>query len=205
MTPLSRQGIVRTYHAYAPFYDILFGAILDPGRRALAETVQALGPKSLLEVGVGTGLMLERYPPATKVHGIDLSDTMLEKARLRIRHLADRDIRLASMNAEAMSYSDDSFECVTLPYVLSVTPNPRRLVAEVRRVCRKGGVILVLNHFSGEGVWRGLEKALCGVAGWIGFHSEFLLEEHILSHDWEICSLRKVNAFGLSCLIAIRN
>src|SRR5512145_2389950 len=102
MTPLSRQGIVRTYHAYAPFYDILFGAVLEPGRRVLAEAVQALGPKSLLEVGVGTGLMLERYPPTTTVHGIDLSESMLEKAQLRIRHLADRDIRLTSMDAEAM-------------------------------------------------------------------------------------------------------
>jgi phosphatidylethanolamine/phosphatidyl-N-methylethanolamine N-methyltransferase len=205
MTPLSRQGIVRTYHAYAPFYDILFGPILEPGRRALAEAVQALGPKSLLEVGVGTGLMLERYPPATRVHGIDLSDTMLEKARLRIQHLADRDIRLVSMDAEAMAFLDDSFECVTLPYVLSVTPNPRRLVAEVRRVCRKGGVILVLNHFSGDTVWRGFEKALRGIADWIGFDSEFRFEEHILTHDWEIRSSRKVNALGLSRFIAIRN
>ena len=196
---------MRTYGAYAPFYDIVFGAILAPGRRALAEVVCALQPKSFLEVGVGTGLMLERYPPTTTVHGIDLSESMLEKARARTRHLADRDIRLASMDAETMAYPDDSFDCVTLPYVLSVTPNPRRLVAEVRRVCRKGGVILVLNHFSGDTLWRGLEKALRGVADWIGFRSEFRFEEHILAHDWEIRSSQKVNALGLSRLISIRN
>ena len=56
--PLSRDVVVRAYRRYAPVYDRIFGGVLNPGRRALAEAVTALQPASLLEVGVGTGLML---------------------------------------------------------------------------------------------------------------------------------------------------
>ena len=63
MDAISSDHVIRTYRFYAPVYDWVFGAILEPGRRALAESVRRLSPASLLEVGVGTGLMLGQYPP----------------------------------------------------------------------------------------------------------------------------------------------
>lgn len=206
MRPISVDNVVNTYRFYAPLYDKLFGAILEPGRRALTDTVNAIRPASILEVGVGTGLTLQRYPARSSVVGIDISNEMLDIARERAeKTLADRDIRLCAMDAEAMDFPDGSFDCVAIPYVLSVTPHPERLVAEIRRVCRKGGAILILNHFSGSRFWWFLERAVRSLANRIGFRSDFCFDEQILKYDWEILSVKKVNFLGLSRLVTIRN
>jgi phosphatidylethanolamine/phosphatidyl-N-methylethanolamine N-methyltransferase len=119
--------------------------------------------------------------------------------------MKERNIRLVAMNAEAMDFPDGSFDCIAIPYVLSVTPEPQKLIAEIRRVCRKGGTILILNHFSGSPFWWLLEHAVKSLADHIGFRSDFCFDEQILKHDWEIQSVRKVNFFGLSTLVVIRN
>lgn len=206
MRPISVDNVVNTYRFYAPLYDSLFGAILEPGRRALTAAVSAIRPTSILEVGVGTGLTLSRYPSSSSIIGIDISDHMLEIARERVeKSLAGRNIHLLAMNAESMDFPDSSFDCVAIPYVLSVTPHPERLVAEIRRVCRKGGTILILNHFSGSRIWWFLERAVRALANRIGFRSDFCYDEQILKYDWEIQSVKKVNLFGLSRLVTIRN
>ncbi|HZF79512.1 MAG TPA: class I SAM-dependent methyltransferase, partial [Rubrivivax sp.] len=120
----SLHDVVRTYGLFAPLYDRLFGAVLEPGRRAMARAASAQGPATLLEVGVGTGLTLAAYPPATQVTGIDLSPAMLARAERRASAMPERAITLAVMDAEHMDFPDHSFDCVTVPYVLSVTPNP---------------------------------------------------------------------------------
>lgn len=205
MEPVSVDNVVNTYRFYAPLYDRLFGAVFEPGRRALAAAATSLNPGSLLEVGVGTGLTLGRYPVGCEIVGIDVSNEMLDIARLRAETIPDRNIQLAVMNAEAMDFPDGYFDCVALPYVLSVTPHPERLVAEIRRVCRKGGTILILNHFSGSKFWWFLERAVRSFANKIGFRSDFCYTEQILKYDWEVQSVTNVNFLGLSKLVTIRN
>jgi phosphatidylethanolamine/phosphatidyl-N-methylethanolamine N-methyltransferase len=104
-----------------------------------------------------------------------------------------------------MPFADHSFDCVTLPYVLSVTPRPARLVQEVRRVCRPGGTIALLNHFSGSRFWWMLERLVKPAADQVGFRSDFDYAEHVLSHDWQVLALHPVNLFGLSKLVLLRN
>jgi phosphatidylethanolamine/phosphatidyl-N-methylethanolamine N-methyltransferase len=202
---ISVESVASNYRFYAPLYDRLFGAVLEPGRQALAQTVAALRPRSLLEVGVGTGLTLSQYPASTQIVGIDISDEMLEIAKGRAEKMPERNIQLAAMNAESMDFPNDSFDCVAIPYVLSVTPNPERLVSEIRRVCRKGGTILILNHFSGSHFWWFLEKVVRSFANRIGFRSDFSFNEQILKHSWEVQSVQRVNFLGLSKLVHIRN
>ena len=203
--PLSRESIVRAYGRYAPVYDRLFGGVLDPGRRALADAVARAAPRRLLEVGVGTGLMLARYPATTAMVGVDLSRAMLDKAQARAQALPNRDIQLEVMDAEALRFDSGAFDCVTVPYVLSVTPDPRRLVSEIRRVCRKDGTILILNHFSGSRFWWALERVVRPLADRVGFRSDFELDEQISRYDWKVETVTPVNLFGLSKLVSIRN
>lgn len=202
---LPAHSVVRTYDRFSPLYDLVFGAVLEPGRRALTQAATALQPGSLLEVGVGTGLTLASYPAATRVVGVDLSGEMLERARARAAALPGRDIALHLMNAEALEFEDASFDCVTLPYVLSVTPQPARLVAEVRRVCKPDGHILVVNHFSGSRFWWLMERAVRSMAQRVGFRSDFGFEQHVLAYDWQVLSVRPVNLFQLSKLVVLRN
>jgi phosphatidylethanolamine/phosphatidyl-N-methylethanolamine N-methyltransferase len=202
---IAPTDVVKTYRRYAPVYDQLFGRILEHGRRELASVVKREMPRTLLEIGVGTGLMLHRYPVETHVTGIDLSEDMLKIARHRAELMQDRRIQLLAMNAEKLEFPDESFDCVALPYVLSVTPNPESLVREIRRVCKKDGAILILNHFSGSRFWWAMETAVRAIADKIGFHADFDYEEQILKYDWDVQSSQKVNLMGLSRLVQIRN
>jgi phosphatidylethanolamine/phosphatidyl-N-methylethanolamine N-methyltransferase len=202
---ISQADVLKTYNFYAPIYDYLFGKVLEPGRRALSGQVNALKPESLLEVGVGTGLLLPTYPIQSKITGVDISAAMLEIAKQRARLLPHVNIHLEVMDAEALKFPDESFDCVVLPYVLSVTPDPDALVKEVRRVCRKNGTIILVNHFSGSGTWYLLEKLVKNLAERIGFRSEFSYEANVLKHDWQVVLTQTVNLFGLSKLIVIRN
>jgi phosphatidylethanolamine/phosphatidyl-N-methylethanolamine N-methyltransferase len=205
MKTVSLDNVISTYRFYAPLYDRLFGAVLEPGRRVMLKQVQALAPKTVLEVGVGTGLTLARYPKASMLTGIDVSPAMLDIARERAAALPDRQICLAGMDGEDMKFPDGHFDCVTVPYVLSVTPDPDHLVSEIRRVCSKGGTILILNHFSGSRFWWLLERGVRSLAAKIGFRSDFDYDEQILRHDWKIISVERVNLFGLSKLVTIEN
>lgn len=202
---MSREQVEQSYRRYAPVYDLLFGAVLGPGRLAMTQLVGRLGPSRILEVGVGTGLALTHYPAEARISGIDVSEEMLAVARRRLGSKDAGRVELRTMDAEAMDFADGSFDCVTLPYVLSVTPNPERLVAEVRRVCRPGGHIVIVNHFSGQWPWRLLEALFRPLGGWLGFRTEFSLEQHVLRHDWDVVSVEPANLLALSRIIHIRN
>lgn len=205
MSSISSDNVINTYRFYAPLYDRLFGAVFEPGRRSLTDATSGLAGASILEVGIGTGLTLARYPATSKIAGIDISSDMLSIARERAKRLNNHNIHLAVMNAEEMDFPDNSFDCVTMPYVLSVTPHPERLVSEIRRVCKPDGTILILNHFSDSRLWWFLEKALHPLANRIGFRPEFHFHEQILQYDWEVESVKKVNFLRLSTLVKIRN
>ena len=199
--------VVRSYHRYAPVYDRVFGAIYEHGRRELASSVSRfVQGHSLLEIGVGTGLTLPLYPEGFDVTGVDICPDMLERAQRRAeRELPGRDIHLALMDGEKLDFADGSFDCVVLAYVLPVTPHPDQLVAEVRRVCRKDGIIFVLNHFNGSRVWWLLELLVRPLAKVVGFRSDFSIDEHVMRHDWKVEAIQVVNLFGLSKLVTIRN
>lgn len=205
MPNISSKNVVSTYRFYAPLYDLLFGAVLGPGRKRMARTVRQLEPARILEIGIGTGLTLDQYPQDASLTGIDLSPEMLDRARRRAGEMQGRAIDLHVMDAEALDFADASFDCVTVPYVLSVTPNPDRLVSELRRVCRPNGHIVIVNHFSGSRFWWLLEQIVRSAADRIGFRSDFDYSRHILSHNWQVQSCTPVNLFGLSKLVVIRN
>lgn len=201
----SAAVVSRVYDLYAPVYDSLYGAVLAPGRRALARQVQQLKPRRLLEIGVGTGLMLPQYPETTALVGVDLSAAMLARAHRRAAKLPGRDIALQVLDAEHMPFADHSFDCVTLPYVLSVTASPDQLVAEARRVCQPGGTILLLNHFTGSRFWWAMERLVSPLANRVGFRSDFSFDNHVLRHGWQVQAVQPVNLFGLSKLVVLRN
>lgn len=202
---ISQADVKKTYRFYAPIYDYLFGAVLEPGRKALSKEVALLKPKKILEIGVGTGLLLEKYPCNSEIIGIDISEEMLNIARHRANQLPNASITLIAMDAENLAFDDNSFDCVVLPYVLSVTPNPEKLISEMQRVCTVGGIIIIVNHFSGSGTWYLLEKMVKNLAEKIGFRSEFSYEKHIAQYNLNVIKIFNTNIFNLSKLIVIKN
>src|SRR5262249_1187255 len=67
---------------------------------------------------------LARYPESTAVVGVDVSADILKIPFRRARTLGTREIHLSLMNVEALAFPDETFDCVVLPYVPSVTPRP---------------------------------------------------------------------------------
>lgn len=105
----------------------------------------------VLEVGVGTGLNLALYPDNVTLTGIDLSAAMLAIARTRAEGLG-RTPDLREADAQALPFADASFDTVTCTLSLCTIPDDRRAVAEMWRVLRPGGRLLLLDHI-GSHIW----------------------------------------------------
>lgn len=98
-----------------------------------------------LEVGIGTGKNLPWYPAEVLLTGIDFSERMINKARRKSRKRGNRP-ELKVMDAEDMQFEDNSFDTVVTSCVFCSVPNPVRGLQEIRRVCKNGGKILMLEH-----------------------------------------------------------
>jgi len=202
---MDNASIITAYKRYARSYDCLFGRILDPGRRLVVEKMNCLPGEKVLEVGVGTGLSLPCYPDQTSVAGIDISPHMLARANHRIFSEGLRNCSLSLMDAQNMSFADGFFDKVAAMYIASVVPDPQDMVSEMKRVCKSGGDLLIVNHFSNcKRLIRASETMLSPLASIIGFRPLFSMDEFILDTSLDVVESIPVNAFGYWTLIRAR-
>ena len=186
--------VERVYEKQAKVYDLTFGPALHPGRLVAIERMGIQPGDRVLEVGVGTGINTSLYPRNCHVTGIDFSTPMLEKARERKVREGLKNVRLFEMDAANLTFADDSFDIVYAPYLVSVVPDPVQVVREMRRVCRPGGKIIVLNHFrSANAVLSRVERALSPFTVHIGFKSDLDLPGFLAQADLKPISIEKVN------------
>jgi ubiquinone/menaquinone biosynthesis C-methylase UbiE len=104
---------------------------------------QATG--DVLEVAIGTGLNLPFYPPGVRLTGIEWSPEMLALARRRAGELG-RTADLRDGDAQALPFPDTSFDTVVCTLSLCAIPDDRRAIAEMSRVLKPGGRLLLLDH-----------------------------------------------------------
>ncbi|PYR29733.1 MAG: SAM-dependent methyltransferase [Acidobacteria bacterium] len=177
------------YEKLASVYDFTFGPTLHPGR---VQAIQRMGIKPgdrVLEVGVGTAINANLYPRDCAVTGIDLSGSMLEKARDRVARKGIRNVRLIEMDAV-----DDTFDIVYAPYLISVVPDPIAVAREMRRVCRTGGRLIFMNHFRSPNPLLGwIERVISPFTVHIGFKSDLDLPAFVAQAELEPLSIEKVN------------
>jgi len=202
---LDQAAIRDTYDRYARVYDTIFGRVLNPGRRRAVALVDHGPPRRILEVGVGTGLSLPCYRRESRIVGIDVSSKMLDQARRRVaRHGLDNVEDLVEMDAEAMSFASATFDAVVCMHVASVVPHPDRLMAEVARVVRPGGEVVVLNHFwTGRGAMSAFERGLSRWSNTIGFRP-MTLDELLAATPLACVGEEPVNLFGYWTVVRFR-
>lgn len=138
-----------------------------------------------LEVAIGTGLNLAHYPRDIHLTGIEFSPQMLELARARATDLG-RDLDLRIGDAQALPFPDDSFDTVVCTFALCAIPDDQQAVAEMVRVLRPDGALLLADHVeAGPWVGRLIQRAIDVVTVRVG-------GEH-----WRRRPIRHVQALGL--------
>jgi len=152
----------RYYDEFATRYDDARGGRVPGGYHDLIDELELAflarhgRGKSLLEVGCGTGLLLERMAAfASEAEGVDLSPGMLDKARAR-------GLTVREGSATALPYEDDRFDVSCSFKVLAHIEQIRAALSEMIRVVRPGG--LALAEFYNPWSLRALAKRL-GPAG----------------------------------------
>ena len=204
---LDADAVRAAYRRWAAIYDVVFGGVSAIGRRSAVAAVNSLPGARVLEVGVGTGLALPHYLPGKRITGIDLSADMLARARQRVAAERLGNVEaLLELDAEATGFSDGAFDIAVAMFVASVVPHPRRLLAEMRRVVRPDGHILLVNHFAAE---RGLrwwaERAMAPASRALGWHPDFRLEALLAASERDAAILTPQAPFGLFTLVRLRN
>src|SRR3954463_5364959 len=193
-TAVENDFVEAVYDKLAKVYDLFFGPTLHPGRLQAIERMNIQAGERVLEVGVGTGINLSLYPREAQVTGIDFSGSMLEKARERAARKGAAPVRLLQMDAADLRFADDSFDIVYAPYLISVVPDPVTVAQEMRRVCRPGGRIIILNHFlSPNPLLSRVERLISPATIHIGFKSDLDLPAFLAQADLNPKSIEKVN------------
>mgnify|MGYP006423588983 CR=1 FL=1 len=174
-------SIRKAYRFYAPFYNHIFGRIVDEGRREAVNALPDEPGDRILEIGVGTGLSLPLYSHDVEVTGIDVSPEMLAIARDKYPASEYPQVReLREMDAEKLDFPDDHFAGSVAMYVASVVPDPAAMMREMFRVTRPGGPVLVVNHFnSSKPFMRTVENRMTRFSKKLGFRPDFSLEHFV--------------------------
>jgi phosphatidylethanolamine/phosphatidyl-N-methylethanolamine N-methyltransferase len=204
---MDREQVRTIYGKYSSVYDLIFSHFFSPRIKLGLNRSGIQKGDRVLEVGVGTGISLGLYPKSCTVVGVDVTRKMLEKAQGKKAAMQLDNVQLMEMDGENLTFADDSFDHSVAAFVVTVVPNPEKMVAEMKRVTKKNGSILILNHFcSHNGLLLKLEKLfspLCERWGWRSDVSTNLLSNHCNLHIKEI--FKKTRLDPWSIIIATNN
>jgi phosphatidylethanolamine/phosphatidyl-N-methylethanolamine N-methyltransferase len=198
----SMEGI---YSFYSPFYDLIFGKVLEAGRKQ-AFTYLNTSNKKVLEVGIGTGLTLRHYPKSCHIVGIDISAKMIERAKQRVKEMGNGlKVELEVMDACKMNFEDNTFDAVLSPYVITTVKDPHQFCQEIVRVCKPGGQIIIVNHSKDPerllGMLGKIESFTSPFFARVGFVTDLDVVSLVKSTEIEIQNVINCNYFNLHKII----
>jgi len=199
---MDAASVRHAYRRWAPVYDFTFGLIAEAGRKHAVRIINRRKGR-VLEVGVGTGLSLPCYGDHLAITGIDLSPEMLAKATHKVeRKKLGNVVALHEMDAGALAFPDESFDTVVAMYVMTVVPEPERVMRELERVCAAGGEVILVNHFSQDEGFRGwLERKLAPFADLIGWRPVFGLDQVLVCEALRLAERRALRPLGLFTML----
>jgi phosphatidylethanolamine/phosphatidyl-N-methylethanolamine N-methyltransferase len=143
------------YDRISPYYDFM-ESILE--RIAFARwrkrVFDSLHGEKILEVGVGTGKNFDFYPGGKKITAIDFSPKMLSKARNKAK-AKGLSVDLVEMDVQDLRFADQTFDTIIATFVFCSVPDPIKGLREIKRVCKKDGKIILLEHVRPGGAFGG--------------------------------------------------
>ena len=200
------HSVKSSYARWAPVYDKTFGVATHVGRRTAVDYINAQNGTQVLEVGVGTGLALPLYRGDLQVTGVDFSDEMLAKAKEKAQNLELTQVKaLKQMDARDLGFADNSFDAVAAMHIVSVVPEPVRVVAEMARVCKPGGKIVITNHFSRDtGFLSLVERITAPFANVLGWHSDFDIKTVLQAPELQIVEKESLPPMGMMTFLVLQ-
>src|SRR5678816_4457422 len=188
----------RIYSEYALLYDKTFGKIFYDCIKRVIESLNIPAGAQVLELGVGTGTSFPAYPRHCEVIGIDLAPDMLVQARAKIAKNTWSHLQVMEMDALNLTFADNSFDYVTAFHTVTVVPDPIRMLTEAKRVCRPGGKIVIVNHFTTDLPIIGpLTEALDPVTRRLGWQTKLKLDSFLRSTNFNADEIYKVSKLSL--------
>ncbi len=193
------------YAVYSTFYDSVFGRLYAPGRLAAVRLMNVRPGEEILEVGVGTGVSLPHYPRHARIVGVDISREMLAKAEERKAALGLSNVEIYEMDATRMDFPEGRFDKVIAAHVVTVVPEPLKVMEEMKRVCKDSGEIYILNYVgASSGIAARLEQLFSPIRKAMGLGAYIDLEAVIKEAGLTVEYKERVNVFGLCRLIRCR-
>jgi phosphatidylethanolamine/phosphatidyl-N-methylethanolamine N-methyltransferase len=202
---MDEDAVRLAYKRWAPVYDHTFGRVAGEGRKHAVEVINQSSGR-VLEVGVGTGLSLPSYKPSLDIVGIDLSPEMLDKARERMAEEALENVSgLYEMDASNLTFADNSFDTVVAMFVMTVVPEPEKVMRELARTCKPGGEVMLVNHFStDEGVRGWVERRMAPFGDKIGWRPVFDVDRVMVCPELQLFEKRSLRPWGIFTMMRFR-
>ncbi len=152
---LDKTQIINTYRGKASAYDIWGRLTETRARNRSLELAKIQDGERILEVAVGTGLtfaeILKANPNGQNV-GIDLTDAMLEEAKIKAEKIGHGNYQLSVGDAYSLDFADNHFDLVVNNYMFDLLPEAdfSTVLKEFRRVLKPDGRIVLINMTKGE-------------------------------------------------------
>jgi phosphatidylethanolamine/phosphatidyl-N-methylethanolamine N-methyltransferase len=195
----------RVYSDLARFYDFFFGRVFVDREHETIEGLNLRPGNRVLEVGVGTGIALGGYPPYAHVVAIDPSADMLKRAQKRVAENNWGHIELKLGDALNLDFPDNSFDYVTSFHVLTVVPDPNRMMSEMIRVCKPGGRIAITTHFqSDKRAVAALNSIVNPITRQLGWTTKLRKKDVLTGHPIALERNEKISPMSVHTVIIAR-
>lgn len=160
-----RPRVLRTYSRLAPVYELWAKLTESRARRRVLELAEVRDGESILEIAVGTGVQLvalARRNPSGRTVGVELADGMLARARREVTRAGIERVELPKADALRLPFEEATFDLVVNSYMLDLLPLAEipAALAEMKRVLRPGGRLVLSNMTKGERPWHRAWDAL---------------------------------------------
>ncbi len=166
--------IKKRYDRVAPVYDSL-EYLMEKGkmgdwRQNLWQRVEDKIDKDnlrLLEAGVGSGKNIEYYPDNIEIYAIDFSPKMIQEAEKKAKKY-NREVKLLEMDIQDLNFEDNNFDLIVTSCVFCSVPDPVKGLKELKRVLKKDGRIIMLEHMRSQ---NELVGKLMDLFNWVSLYT----------------------------------